>query len=192
MSMKTISRVLMAALVVAALGQVFQTNTAEAGGKNFKLLNQTGCDGLCPACGHCCNLEAEQVDVEKKCFEIECKVICIPRVVFPWQKKKARGCCDSCDSCDGAGCTNCVHNGAKTRTIKVLKSKKYKCPECKYSWNAEKVGCGSGCCDSGCDAGCCDGATPYTSAPMEYRELDAAPAPVEIKTDDLPQPIPAQ
>ena len=113
----------------------------------------------CPKCDHTCHtcsLEAELVDVEKKCFEVETKVICIPRVVFPWQKKQSS--CNSCDSCDGRDCTNCVHNGAKIRKIKVLKTKKYTCPECKYTWTPEETAsCCSGCCDSsGSDSGCCE------------------------------------
>jgi len=122
----------------------------------------------CPECNHTCKLEAKEVEVEKKCYEIECETICVPRVVFPWQtgdccwfpwgKKKSHG--NPCDSCDGGGCkvcTNCVHNGATVRKIKVLKTKSYKCPECQYSWSVEDApscGCGdSGCCGA---AGCCD------------------------------------
>ena len=99
---------------------------------------------LCDKCPSCdCSLEAEMVNVEKSCFEVERKTICIPRVVFPWQHKKSRG---SCDSCDGRGCTSCVNNGAKTRCISVLKKKKYTCAECKYTWTANT----GSCCDGGC------------------------------------------
>lgn len=104
--------------------------------------------GLCKQCPSCdCSLDAKMVDVEKSCFEVETKTICIPRVVFPWQRAKA---CGSCDACDGSGCKTCVNNGAKTRCIKVIKKKKYTCPECKYSWTPNA----SGGCDSACDDGC--------------------------------------
>ena len=104
--------------------------------------------GLCKKCPSCdCSLEAKMVDVEKSCFEVETKTICIPRVVFPWQRNKA---CGSCDSCDGKGCNSCVNNGAKTRCIRVIKKKKYTCPECKYSWTPNT----SGSCDGACDEGC--------------------------------------
>ena len=104
--------------------------------------------GVCTKCPSCdCALEAKMVDVEKSCFEVETKTICIPKVVFPWQRKKA---CGSCDSCDGQGCNTCINNGATTRCIRVIKKKKYTCPECKYSWSHK----GSGGCDNGCDAGC--------------------------------------
>ncbi|MCH1440320.1 MAG: hypothetical protein L7W43_11730 [Rubripirellula sp.] len=97
----------------------------------------------CPSCD--CSLDAKMVDVEKSCFEVETKTICIPRVVFPWQRKKA---CDGCDSCDGLGCSTCINNGAQTRSIRVLKKKKYTCPECKYSWTPNS----KECCDGACDA----------------------------------------
>lgn len=102
---------------------------------------------VCPSCQHVCKLTAEKVDEEKTCFDVESKVICIPRVVFPWQKK----------------CNPCANNGAKLRTVCVLTTDKYKCPKCEYTWKAEKRenecccpngNCGSsGCCGSN---GCCD------------------------------------
>ncbi len=187
MSPKLKSATLAATLVV--IGQLLTLSPqADAGLWGFKLLDQTGSNCCCPECGHCCKLDAEEVDVEKSCFDVECKTICIPRVVFPWQKKKARSACDACDGCDGRGCTACVHNGAKTRTIKVLTTKKYKCPECKYTWSAEKKGCVTGCCDESCDTGC--DATPYSTGPMIYRELDAPGiAPMQAKPEELPAPV---
>ena len=137
-------------IVVAATGQIVHFKTAEAGWFG-KCLDQTGCSCCCPACDHVCNLEAEQVDEDISCFEVESKVICIPRVVFPWQKKR----CHGCDSCDGSGCNNCVHNGARTRRICVLKTDKYTCPKCEYTWTPKP----NACCD-GCDVGrdCCSDA----------------------------------
>jgi len=152
--------------------------------------------GLCTKCPSCdCSLEAKMVDVEKSCFEVETKTICIPRVVFPWQRKKAFG---SCDSCDGRGCTTCVNNGAKTRCIRVLKKKRHTCPECKYSWTANT----SGCCDSGCD-GTCDGGCAKADngknvttkvvghgvlLPPWLRTNPTKTAPVELHTTEL-QPV---
>lgn len=109
-----------------------------------------GC--LCTKCPSCnCALEAKMVDVEKSCYEVETKTICIPRVVFPWQRKKV---CGSCDSCDGRGCTACVNNGATTRCIRILKKKKHTCPECQYSWTPNAAGCCNSGCDGACDGGC--------------------------------------
>ena len=116
-------------------------------------MSQTGCSICCPVCDHVCKLDAKKVDAEIPCFDVESKVICIPRVVFPWQKKK----CRDCNACDGLGCTNCVHNGARVRRICVLKTDKITCPQCEYTWSTEKkcAGCDQGCdgcCDKGCDA----------------------------------------
>lgn len=103
------------------------------------LLNaQTGSPCRASICDHSCSLKVEESEKERTCYEIESKVICIPRVVFPWQK--GRNACDSCDTCDGLGCSSCVHNGATVRRICVAVPKKYSCPTCKYSWEAKKKG----------------------------------------------------
>ena len=156
MSLKTFSRAILAVLVVVSAGQLFSSTDATAGLWGTRLLDQTGCCRRCPACDHVCNLDAEQTEEEKTCFDVETKVICIPRVVFPWQKKKS---CSSCDACDGQGCRSCVHNGAKTRKVCVLKTFKYMCPKCKYTWSAEKKPCAAPCergCDPYCAADRCD------------------------------------
>ncbi len=115
------------------------TAAVDAGhGKHF---DQTGCV-CCPVCDHCCELKAEQVKEEKTCFEVESKLICIPRVVFPWQKKSKVSRHASCDSCGGSGCNACVHNGARVRRVCVLKTEKYECPACSYSWSPKaKTAC---------------------------------------------------
>ena len=178
MSTKTVLRVFLATLVVTAIGGLLNSTAANA--------DQTGCQ-RCQECGHVCKLEAEQVDVEEKCFEVEEKVICIPRVVFPWQTgdscfpfcNKKRGSCSSCDSCDGRGCNSCntcVNNGAKTRKILVLKSSKKKvCPVCEYTWTAEEKPCATGCNTGrcGCDTAVCD----CDVAPAFQGEV--VPAPVQ-------------
>tara|TARA_R110002049_G_scaffold4601_5_gene32584 strand:- start:811597 stop:812244 length:648 start_codon:yes stop_codon:yes gene_type:complete len=135
--------------LVAALS-IHATPASAIFGK--KLVDQTGCPCFtCPSCKHTCNLEAELVDAEKVCFETEEKVICIPRVVFPWQKRSASACC----GCTEQPCSRCIHNGAKTRKICVLKPKSYTCPECEYSWSPKEKPCAAGCapCAEGCGAG---------------------------------------
>ena len=162
MSRKTIAGASLATLVAVVIGQLLSSADAAAGFPGKNILDQTGCCRRCPACDHVCKLDAEQVEEEKSCFEVESKVICIPRVVFPWQKKK----CNACDACDGQGCNNCVHNGARTRKICVLVTDKYKCPSCQYTWSAEKKPCAApspSCCDSGCDAPGCDAVGPVMS-----------------------------
>lgn len=126
-----------------------------------------GCDNGCATCcdagaccdtGGCCNdgccqevccpecqLKVDQVDIDKHCWKVECKKICVPRFVFPWQKS----CCDPC-----------ANNGACTKEVLVLKKHKYKCKGCEYSWTPTDptCDCDKGCCTSGCaSAGCCDG-----------------------------------
>ncbi|TWU36134.1 hypothetical protein [Novipirellula artificiosorum] len=152
MNIRSFVRLTQLAMFATALC-VLTPQTASAGKLGQGCLDQTGCCQRCPSCDHVCKLDAKEVEVEKECFETETKVICIPRVVFPWQKKKAMRSCAGCDSCDGGGCTHCVHNGARTRTICVLKTKKYKCPACEYTWSAEKKPCGCiGACDEACDS----------------------------------------
>lgn len=97
--------------------------------------SQTGSTHCCPACDHVCKLTAEDTEVERLCFYVETKVVCIPRVVFPWQRRsQAHG----CSVCDGQGCKTCVHNGGRTRRVNVIKPSSYKCPSCEYTWSAEK------------------------------------------------------
>lgn len=178
MSTKTVLRVFLATLVVTAIGGLLNSTMVTAG-----LLDQTGCQ-RCQECGHVCKLEAEQVDVEEKCFEVESKVICIPRVVFPWQTGKScfpfgkKKNCNSCDACDGQGCNSCntcVNNGAKTRKILVLKSsKKMACPVCEYTWSAEENPCATACDTGRC--GCTTAVCDCDSAPVYG---DVVPTPVQ-------------
>ena len=76
--------------------------------------------GRATACPQCdqefCTLKCEETEVEKKCFTVGFKTICIPKIVPPWKQ-----------DCSQPRC-------ARTRSVKVLKTKKYKCPSCKYSW----------------------------------------------------------
>lgn len=179
-----------ASLLVAA---VFLMTSEPASAGHGKFFTQTGC-ACCPVCDHVCKLDAEQVDEEKTCFDVESKVICIPRVVFPWQKAK-RSACASCDSCDGKGCTACVHNGARVRRICVLKTEKYECPACKYTWTAEKKDtCGGGCnggptCDGGCICeGNCDGGF-IAPVPVIQPAAETDP-PVPQAQGSVPAPVP--
>lgn len=102
-----------------------------------QLFQPTGCRQGCPACNFVCRLQAEVVDEEQTCFEVETEVICIPRVVFPWQARadrQGRGPCLGCERCGGhAG----PQHGSRLRTIKVLRTKTVTCPRCKYTWTAK-------------------------------------------------------
>ena len=69
----------------------------------------------CPKCNQdSCYPTCEKKKVKKTCFEVDQKVVCIPRVTFPWQK--------------------CFKGCAKTRTVNVLGVKEYECDECKFTW----------------------------------------------------------
>jgi len=186
MSRKTFAPLLLAALVAITIAQLSASSNAAAGLRGTRLLDQTGCCKRCPACDHVCNLDAKQVDEAKTCFEVESKVICIPRVVFPWQKKSS---CNSCDACDGRGCSTCSHNGARTRRVCVLKSDKYTCPKCEYTWTAEKKPCATGCATNSCDAGSaaanCDAAPSY----RERQSEGLQPVDVEGSHEVLPQRV---
>lgn len=143
--------VVAAMLGFAVTALVSQGATATAG-LPFGILDQTGCCQRCPACDHACKFKAESVEEELEGFVVESKVICIPRVVFPWQKRP------TCGGCDSSACQQC-HNGGRTRKVCVLKTDKYKCPNCEYSWSAEKkpagsCGCSGSRCDQSCDEGC--------------------------------------
>lgn len=100
-------------------------------------VGQASACNKCPRCREtCCELKVEQGEKEKHCWNVECETICIPRVVFPWQKS----CCDPR-----------VNNGAWTRTVRVLKKHTYTCPTCEYSWSPVDRGCcGVGCCHPRC------------------------------------------
>lgn len=114
-----------------------------AAGLPWGMLDQTGCCHRCPSCDHECKFKAESVKEARSGFDVESKVICIPRVVFPWQKRIA------CESCEGRGCQQC-HNGGRTRRVCVLKTETYECPACKYSWSAEEKPCRSRRCGTPC------------------------------------------
>ncbi|QDV87577.1 hypothetical protein [Planctomycetes bacterium TBK1r] len=188
----SIQKNIQAALLLTAALCLLDCHSAFALGG--KLLDQTGC-ACCPVCDHVCKLDAEQVEEEKTCFTVESKAICIPRVVFPWQKAK-KAACASCTACDGLGCTACVHNGARVRKVCVLKTEKYKCPACEYTWTAEKkdrCGCCPGSCagacggGTGCDSGCA--AAPLALQPSQASVL---PAPVAEPAVDAPVELPVE
>ncbi len=91
----------------------------------------TGCRGGClgkrvRGCDRCPNCNAEvcvsesKIEKEKRsCWKTEQKVICIPKIRFPWQK------------CDGPKC-------GKTKTITVLKKHSYECEVCRHEWKILK------------------------------------------------------
>lgn len=86
---------------------------------------EKACSTRCPACHYLCKFSAKKVDKKHHRYVAESKVICIPRVVFPWQS----------DDCHRG-----VNNGARLRRVNVLKREYYTCPQCEFQWDAEKCG----------------------------------------------------
>lgn len=69
----------------------------------------------CPQCAcEFCELEVKKDKIEKTCFKVETKTICIPPVWLPWQK--------------------CPPTAAATRKVCELVEDSYECPTCKYTW----------------------------------------------------------
>lgn len=138
------------AVITISTGMGINDAPVANAGLPFGMLDQTGCCQRCPSCDHACKFKAESVEEEQEGFVVESKIICIPRVVFPWQKRP------TCSGCTTATCEQC-HNGGRTRKICVLKTEKYKCPKCEYSWSAEEKASGSRCCSGSCQDDSCDG-----------------------------------
>ncbi len=116
-----------------------------------------GCEERCVSCGKkvCC-LEVGTKPITKHCFEVECREICIPPVLFPWMK-----CCQT--------------RPGKVRTIRVLKKHEYKVERCEYIWRAQPL------CEQCRAAGvvpeaCVLPAVP-TAAPAKHRVDVTAPPP---------------
>jgi len=106
------------------------------------------CDKGIVACPHCaapCTPVVKKDEETKHCFGVQCKKLCIPRVTFPWQKCRASHACDSCCA-DGSCGDRCPPpRCGRTKTVKVLMQREYKCPVCKYTFEV-KTSCSSGCC----------------------------------------------
>ncbi|WP_417748521.1 hypothetical protein [Rosistilla oblonga] len=130
--MKNIHKLIIGAMLFGGLTTIQFTGTARA----------ANCQcGLCADDCACCTLKVDKVDEKKTAWEVECKQVCIPKVVFPWQKR----------------CNPCANNGACVRTVRVLKKKEYKCPKLEFTWTPKMIG-GCGCCGGGnncCDDGSC-------------------------------------
>lgn len=78
-----------------------------------------GCE-RCPSCNaEVCISESKMEKEKRSCWKTEQKIICIPKVRFPWQK------------CDGPQC-------GKTKTITLLKKHSYECEVCKHTWKIVK------------------------------------------------------
>ncbi len=87
----------------------------------------------CPNCCKTCVGLPERVKIEKECWEVECKEICIPQITFPWEK------CCAAPRC------------GKVISVKTLKRHQYECEGCGYKWSWDKTPCcGAGNCGTNC------------------------------------------
>ena len=94
----------------------------------------------CDACPDCnqkvCTATPKETTIDRHCYEVECKEICIPTPRFPWGKTKKR--------CQGPRC-------GRTRMIRVMKKVNFECKSCGCTWEITSVsGCDSA--DDGCDS----------------------------------------
>lgn len=172
-----------AALLLAAV------SAAQAGDEHDGK-SSCGCSVHCPRCSAPCEMSVTKDKVEKSCWKVECKTICIPRITFPWQS--CGGCKGiACDGkCDSQHCTQKDGHGGlrgdrdrcpdttchlptkcgRSKNVRVLVKDKYECSVCKYAWEPA------------------DGKHGYGNERLQDKEYDAAPAAPE--SDALVPPPP--
>ncbi|MEM9410809.1 MAG: hypothetical protein AAGA30_06825 [Planctomycetota bacterium] len=124
----------------------------------------------CPKCQHdVCVLKSEQAKVDKKCFDIDQEVVCIPRITFPWQK--------------------CPQTCAKTRIVNRLKVKKHQCCECQYTWELQENNCSSGCDSGQLTLPNSDLSQPSLSQPIDSNQPEFEPRVLyDPQGSDVPEP----
>lgn len=119
----------------------------------------------CPDCGKkVCIATPEEITVDRHCYKVECKEICIPKYQLPWKK-----CCKP----------QC----GRARTINVLKKVDYECKACGCKWEAVCVvpTCGgASACDCQSTAQSCD------VGPISTENGDHEPYYPEYYHDDMP------
>jgi len=175
--MPNLSGLILAVLLAAPAAAV---QAGGYGGCTDGCCTSGGCEVQCPQCNHTCKLSVSVEKEAKTCYSSECKPVCIPKIVFPWQKKAA--CCDSGCGCTGSAGDGCcgsekccsANNGACVRYVNVLKKFEYQCDACKYKWEALQACCpgnGSGCSDSGMPAP----PSPAADMPTPADEQDMLP-----------------
>lgn len=141
--MKTLATCLMALAFLVAGDFGIRTPSAAAqqcdgaGCNGCKSCNKGNCRcGKCKRCrsrSHCpncnegcmpqeyCQLECLTEMEERDCFVVDYKTICIPKVVPPWKQKHC-----------------CPPRCAETRSVKVLTTRSYECPVCKWEWKVRQ------------------------------------------------------
>ncbi len=135
-----------------------------------------GAAGCCNCAGNCCCKPTccpQRVveEVEKKCWKVKSKYVCIPSFRWPWEcaggskRDCAAGSCCGEGGCT-SGCCNCPPKCGKVRCVNVLEQHKYKCKKCGTEWKVQCVRSGNRCsCEGdGCCPGCgCSAEVPATN-----------------------------
>jgi hypothetical protein len=127
--MRSVSYLAAMAILVVAIPALMAGHGHHGKSRGFRSVK-------CPACHNTCRLSVTEDEETKHCYQAPCETICIPRVVFPWQKKRCGKGCGCAEGCGAGGhCSSAVNRGAKTRRVRVLKKYEYECPRCKYTWS---------------------------------------------------------
>ncbi len=104
-----------------------------------------GCCGSGCCCEPVCCPRCVVGEVEKRCWNVKCKNVCIPRFRWPWEcRDKSSGGCDAdcgCaeDTCCGDGRCGTPPKCGRVRTVNTLEQHKYTCKECGYEWDIKCV-----------------------------------------------------
>jgi hypothetical protein len=183
-----------AILYSTAFAVLIMAATIAQAGDGHDGKSNCGCNVHCPRCSAPCEMAVTKDKVEKSCWKVECKTICIPRITFPWQ---------SCGGCKGSACdgkcdnSHCVqkdgHGGlcgqhgqcpdatchlptkcGRTKNVRVLVKDKYECSVCKYKWEPA------------------DGKDGYGKDYLKDKVYEAAPAPESETPVPPPPPVAAR
>lgn len=130
-------------------------------------------DGCCRAA---CVYTPEKGTVEKHCWCVECKEICISEVRCPWEPGGSKltcfswlqffkqgpadcgdtcGCSDCCGGCETDACCCAKPRCGKVLCVRDLKKEKYEVDVCKWKAEIRRL---PPCCCERChgNAGCCE------------------------------------
>ncbi len=156
------------ASTTAFLGLLSLTSLSFAGGGASCGDAPGCCDTPREACREACFATVETETVEKKCWDVECKKVCVPKVVCPWgeggsgltcfdwiwPRKKDRGGCGCTACCDSCRCEPKPRCG-KVLCVRDLKAVTYECEERVCKWEIRRL---PACCDACCGGSiaCCE------------------------------------
>ena len=100
------------------------TSLALAGNHNQTRNIRTVC---CPYCGEVCHPTVSMETETKRCWDVETKAICIPKIRFPWhQAANGKGKVK-------AGCLPTLWG--KVKHVNLLVFHEYECSVCKTTWD---------------------------------------------------------